>query len=309
MMLERLTELATFAAVVEQGSFTAAARELSVSKPVVSKRVAKLEESLGLRLLNRTTRRLSMTEAGEALYERCRHLLGEVEAAERALRPLASAPRGRLRLNAPVSFGVLHLAPCLPDFLRRYPQIEVEMTLTDQRINLVEEGVDLAVRITNLEDSSLHARRLAPSERIVCASPDYLARRGRPERPEDLRDHACLTYAYQRSGRRWAFRDGEGRRHRVTVSGPLQANNGDALKAACEAGLGIALLPSFIAGDALRAGRLVCVLSDWLDDEATSVHAVYPATRNLSPKVRVFIDFLAERFGPEPYWRKGLIPE
>ena len=201
---------------------------------------------------------------------------------------------------------MLHLAPCLPEFLRRYPQIEVELTLSDQRINLVEEGVDLAIRITDLEDSSLRARRLAPSERVLCASPEYLARRGQPQRPEDLRDHDCLTYAYQRSGRRWAFRDRQGRRQRVTVSGPLQANNGDALKAACEAGLGLALLPTFIAGDALRSGRLVCLLSDWLDDDATAVYAVYPATRNLSPKVRVFIDFLAERFGPEPYWREGL---
>lgn len=305
-MLERLTELATFAAVVEQGSFTGAARELSISKPVVSKRIARLEDSFGLRLLNRTTRRLSTTEAGEALYERCRHLLSEVEEAESALRPLASAPRGRLRLNAPVSFGVLHLTPCLPDFLRRYPEIEVELTLSDQRINLVEEGVDLAIRISDLEDSSLRARKLAPSERILCASPEYLARHGAPQKPEDLRHHACLTYAYQRSGNRWTFRNSSGKQRQVTVSGPLSANNGDALRTACEAGLGIALLPEFLAGDAFRAGRLVCVLPDWRDLAATAVHAVYPASRNLSPKVRVFIDFLATRFGPEPYWRVNL---
>ncbi len=306
MMLERLSEFATFAAVVEQGSFTAAARELSVSKPVVSKRIARLEDAFGLRLLNRTTRRLSLTEAGEALYERCRHLASEVEAAESALRPLASAPRGRLRLNAPVSFGVLHLAPCLPDFLRRYPDVEIELTLSDQRVNLVEEGVDLAVRIMDLQDSSLRARKLAPSERILCASPDYLERRGTPRQPEDLKDHDCLTYAYQRSGKRWAFHDKKGRKRQVTVSGPLEANNGDALRSACEAGLGIAHLPDFLAGESLKSGQLVCLLPDWYDQASNSVHAVYPAGRNLSPKVRVFIDYLVERFGPEPYWRQGL---
>jgi DNA-binding transcriptional LysR family regulator len=305
-LLERLNELATFAAVVEQGSFTAAARELSLSKPVVSKRVARLEDSLGLRLLNRTTRRLSLTEAGEQLYERCRHLLLEVEQAELALRPLASAPRGLLKVNAPMSFGVLHIASCLPDFLHRYPEVQVDMTFADQRINLIEEGVDLAIRIGKLDDSSLRARRLAPSCRILCASPGYLKRRGEPREPQDLKQHDCLIYSYQRSPERWSFQN-KGKTRQVSVSGPLKANNGDALRAACEEDLGIAFLPDFIAEKALRAGRLRPLLCDWRDSTETEINAVYPDARNLSPKVRVFIDFLVERFGPEPYWQEGLL--
>lgn len=306
MKIERLAELATFAAVVDAGSFTAAAKELSLSKPVVSKRVARLEDSLGLRLLNRTTRRLSMTEAGEALYARCRHILLEAEEAELALRPLASAPRGSLRLSAPMSFGVLHLAPALPEFLRRFPEIDIDMTLSDEQINLVEAGFDLAIRIGKLEDSSLRARKLGESKLLLCASPDYLKRRGEPRVPADLRGHDCLLYSYKRSGDRWHFGKA-GKQRQVTVSGPLRANNGDALCAACELGLGIALLPDFIVEKALRAHRLKPLLCDWTELGHVDIHAVYPAGRNLSPKVRVFIDFLAARFGPESYWREGLL--
>ncbi|MET4807064.1 LysR family transcriptional regulator [Limibacillus sp. MBR-115] len=306
MNLDRLTEMAVFAAVVDEGSFTGAARALDQSKAVVSKRVASLENALGLRLLNRSTRRLSMTEAGEALYARCRTILDEAEQAEATLRPLAEAPRGLLRLDVPASFGVRQIAPLLPAFMHRYPEISIDLTLNDQMINLVESAIDLAIRIGELDDSSLVSRRLAPSRRYLCASPDYLRRRTLPEDPRDLRDHHCLLYRYQASGERWKFRNAKGERRQVTVSGRLRANHGEALLQACEAGLGIGLLPSFMAGTALRQGRLLPILCDWQDEADTAVHAVYPAARNLSPKVRVFIDFLAARFGGRPFWEEGL---
>ena len=305
MPLQHLSAMAVFARVVEAGSFSAAARELALSKSAVSKQVARLEDRLGVRLLNRTTRRLSLTEAGAAFYEGCRQMLGEAEAAEAAVSHLAAAPRGTLRVNAPMSFGVLHVAPALPDFLERYPELAVEMALNDRVVDLVEEGFDVGVRIGALHDSSLIARRLAPARRLPCAAPSYVARAGAPEQPEDLREHACLLYSYQATGREWRFRGPEGER-RVTVSGRLETNNGDALRAAALSGAGVALLPSFIIGDDLRQGRLRRLLPGWEGSEPTAVHAVYPARTNLSPKVRVFVDFLAERFGPEPYWDEGL---
>lgn len=304
--LDHLAAMAVFARVVEDGSFTAAARALGLSKSAVSKQIGRLEDRLGVRLLNRTTRRLSLSEAGEAFYERCRRAVAEAEAAEAAVSRLAAAPRGALRVNAPMSFGLQHVVPALPEFLARYPELDVDLALNDRYVDLVEDGYDVGVRIGRLGDSSLIARRLARSRRVPLAALDYLRRRGRPLHPTDLRNHDCLTYAYQaeRSGL-WRFR-GPGGAVRVEVGGRLRANNGDALREAALAGLGIALLPTFIAGDDLRAGRLTALLQDWQEEGEGDVHAVYPAARNLSPKVRVFVDFLAARFGDPPYWDAGL---
>jgi DNA-binding transcriptional LysR family regulator len=297
--------MAIFARVVEAGSFSRAAETLGVSKSAVSKQVARLEDRLGARLLNRTTRRLSLTEAGTAFYEGCRHVVDEAEAAEAAVTHLAQAARGTLHVNAPMTFGQQHVAPAMPDFLRQYPDLAVDLQLNDRTVDLVDEGFDVAIRVGELSDSTLIARRLAPLQTVICAAPSYLAERGRPERPEDLKAHDCLIYSYLTSGRNWRFQGPEGP-IRVGVDGRLEANNGDALLSAARAGAGIAALPTFICGDDLRAGRLVALLSEWLDRSPGGVYAVYPANRNVSPKVRVFIDFLAARFGAAPYWDEGL---
>ncbi|WP_193367402.1 LysR family transcriptional regulator [Pelagibius marinus] len=300
----RLDAMEIFAEVVEAEGFSAAARNLGVSKSAVSKQVARLEDGLGVRLLNRTTRRLSLTEAGTTFYEACRRVLDAAEAAERAVSNLSAAPRGLLKLNAPMSFGFLHLARAIPEFHARFPQITIDMAMNDRFVDLVEEGYDLALRIGDLRDSSLVARRVAPARSVLCASPDYLARRGRPERPEDLRDHDCLLYTHNAQVREWTLH-GPGGMQKVKVDGPLLANNGDALCGAALGGLGIARLPTFIVGQHLRNGHLQALLPAFPVPEQ-GIHAVYPHSRNLSVKVRVFIDFLADYFGPEPYWDEGL---
>jgi DNA-binding transcriptional LysR family regulator len=302
----QLDSMALFTRVVEAGSFSAAARETGQSKSAVSKRIARLENRLGVRLLNRTTRRLSLTEPGRTFYDGCRRMVSEAEAAEREVLYLSGAPRGTLRVNAPMSFGALHVAPALGEFMRRYPELSVDLVLDDREVDLVEEGFDVGVRIKVLADSSLVARRLAPSRRVVCAAPGYLQAHGTPEAPEDLLRHGCLFYSYQAAGRLWRFRGPPGDRH-VRVSGRLTANNGEALLAAALAGMGLIFMPTFIAGEDLRAGRLRWVMREWNDAEDVSIHAIYPASRNLSPKVRVFVDFLAGRFGTDPYWDRGLV--
>jgi DNA-binding transcriptional LysR family regulator len=301
--VDNLTGMAIFARVVEARSFTAAAAALDLSKSAVSKQVARLEDRLGARLLNRTTRRLSLTEVGAAFYERCARILAEVEDAELAVGRLQDAPRGTLRINAPMSFGQLHLAPAVADFLNGHPGLAIDLTLNDRIVDLVEEGYDVAIRISRLADSSLIARRLVPSRRVVCGSPAYFERHGVPRHPADLRRHNCLLYSYLPSAEEWRFIGPDGPAA-VRVSGTLRANNGDALEAAMLTGLGVALQPTFIAGRDLQAGRLVAVMPDYVDESA-SVYAVYPHSRHLSAKVRAFIDFLAARFCPAPPWDAG----
>jgi len=302
---DRLAAMAAFAKVVELNGFSAAARDLGLSKSAVSKLVACLEDEMGARLLNRTTRRLSLTEPGLAFYEGAQRMLAEADAAEVAVTHLATAARGVLRVNAPMSFGVRHVGPALPGFLSEYPELAVELDLNDRVVDLVEEGYDVAVRIVRMADSSLIARRLAPSRNILCASPAYLARHGTPLRPEDLAAHECLIYSYQAVGDRWRFQ-GPGGERQVRISGRLRANNGDALLQAALGGEGIVMSPSFICGDDVRAGRLIQLMPEWNRRGDVDVCAVFPASRNLSPKVRVFIDFLAGRFGDRPYWDEGL---
>ncbi len=298
--MENLSAMIVFARVVEAKSFSTAARQLGMSKSTVSKHVSRLEDRLGARLLNRTTRRLSPTEVGLAFYERCARIAIEVEEAEAAAMRLQSSPRGTLKVNAPMSFAMLHIAPAIPKFVARHHELSVDMTMNDRVVDLIDEGFDLAVRIGDLPDSSLIARRLAPNRRVVCAAPAYLARHGTPRAPAELGAHNCLGYTLGTSPNEWHFL-GPGGEHSVRVSGNFQANNGDALRLAAREGLGLVTLPTFIAGDDLRSGALRAVLADYALPEG-AVYAVYPHNRHLSAKVRAFVDFLVERFGPRPYW-------
>lgn len=300
MPLDDLNALAVYAKVVERESFTRAAEDLGLSKSAISKQIARLEDRLGARLLNRTTRKLAPTEVGRAFYERCRRIVAEAEEAERAVTDLSSAPRGRLRVAAPMSFGILHLGPLLPAFMQRYPEVEVDIVLNDRRVDLIEEGFDLAVRIADLPDSSLIAKKLAPARRRVVATPDYWDRRGRPSHPRDLAGHDCLRYAYLPNPNEWPFEGPEGP-FTQKVSGPMIANNGDVLRQVALGGLGVLMTPTFFCGEELADGRLEAVLDDFEAGDI-NVYAVYPHNRHLSAKVRAFVDHLAAAFGPTPYW-------
>ena len=298
--MENLTGMVVFARVVAAGSFTAAARELGLSKSTVSKQVAHLEDRLGVRLLNRTTRRLGLTEVGRAFYARCARIVAEAEEAELAVSRLDAEPRGTLRVNAPVSFGVRHLGPALAAFLAQYAKLKVDLTLADRFVDLVEEGYDAVVRIAALPDSALIARKVAVSRRFVCASPAYFDANGRPTQPRELAGHNCLGYLYLATQDAWPFRGPQGPLA-VRVSGSLNTNNGEVLLAAALAGLGVAFLPTFICGGALADGRLEAVLTEF-EAEPQGIHVVYPHARHLSAKVRAFVDFMAGRFGASPSW-------
>lgn len=294
--MDRLQTLSEFLAVADEGSYTAAARKLGTSKSQISKHIQALETHLGARLFHRTTRRLSLTESGTRFAERARQILDALEHAEREAGDLYARPRGRLRLNVPMSFGRLHLGQAMPEFLRRYPELKVDVSLNDRYVDLVEEGFDAAIRIGELSDSSLIARRIATSSRWVCAAPGYLARQGEPDHPEGLRNHRCLLYAYSHQYGEWEFRHRNGERLSVPVDGDLRANNGEFLvEAACN-GTGLIFTPDFIAADAVRSGRLQRVLADW-EAPPLNIYAVYPYTREVSAKVRAFVDFLVETFG------------
>lgn len=295
-----LEGMSVYAAVVDAGTFTGAARQLRISKGAVSQQIQKLEDRLGVRLLNRTTRRLSLTDEGRAFYDHCRRILDEARDAVDALDSLGTRPRGRLRVNAPMSFGIMHLGPAVADFMATYPEIEIDLELNDRQMDVVEEGFDMAIRIARLPDSSLIARRLAPCRRVVMASPEYWNRMGRPTHPDDLRNHEALIYDYLSDPDTWTFKGPAGRIS-VTVSGRMRANNGEVLLEAAKRGLGVDFAPTFFCCGEIREGELEVVLSDY-EDDPISVYAVYPHKRHLSPRVRAFVDFLAERFGENPYW-------
>jgi DNA-binding transcriptional LysR family regulator len=299
--MDRFAAMTAFVRVAELRSFSEAARRLGLSKSVISRQIAALEAELRARLFHRTTRSLTLTEAGQGYHDAVVRILADLDEADASVGRLQAAPRGRLRVNAPMSFGVRHLAPALADFLSRHPEVEIDMVMNDRFVDLVDEGFDVAVRIGRLVDSSLVARRLAPLRRVVCASPDYLAARGVPASPDDLAGQCCLCYSNMALSDEWRFIDAERRPWPVEVRGRLHINNGDALRVAALAGLGLAYLPSFIVGADLQAGTLIGVLGEHIPQDG-AVHAVYPHARHLSPKVRAFVDFLAARFGPLPYW-------
>lgn len=292
-----------FAQVVDSRSFSAAAARLGLSKSAVSKQIAKLEDRLGARLLNRTTRTLSPTDAGQDFYERCIRVAREVEEAERAITHLSAEPRGLLRLNAPASFGREYVAPLVPEMLARWPELRIEATFEDRFVDVVGEGFDLVIRITRLQDSSLVARRLAPCRRLVCAAPAYLERHGVPQTPADLARHDCVLYSYATDQNEWEFVGPDGRVEAVRVDGRLRANSAEVTLAALRAGAGLALSPDFIVGPDIAAGRLVPLLTGY-ENPFGAIYAVWPHNRNLAPKVRAVVDFLVERFSEEPIWER-----
>ncbi|MCG5526325.1 LysR family transcriptional regulator [Ectothiorhodospira haloalkaliphila] len=286
--------LRVFVTVVDAGGFSAASERLGLARGQPSRYVSKLEGHLGTRLMQRTTRRHSLTEAGSAFYPRAVQILQLVDEAEQDLALETDAVRGRLRLSAPVSFGIRHLAPALADFKRAYPAVTLDVTFNDHLVNLVEEGVDLAVRITSSLDPALVARPLATTDRVLCAAPGYLAARGALVHPHDLVDHECLVYTNEPSSHEWRFRQGR-EEVAVRVEGSLRSDNGEMLVAGAEAGLGLVLVPRFLVAEALAQGRLVTCLDAWQAPELI-VYAVYADRRWLPPRVRALIDFLVGRF-------------
>ena len=293
--MDNLSAMELFARVVQEGSFSAAARSLDLTPSAISKQIGRLEDRLGARLITRTTRRFALTEEGRAFHERTVRILAEVAEAEQAVSDLRGEARGTLKVNAPFAFGRLHIAPLLPLFLERHPALRIDMTFNDRFIDLVDEGVDLVIRIGELADSSLMARRLARNRRVVCGAPDYFRRNGKPKHPAELTRHNCLVYTYRALRNDWQFIGPDGVEQSVLVSGNLEANNAEALHAGILGGLGLGLLPLWLVGHDLKAGRLVEALPGYHAPDS-AIYAVYPPGRHLSPKVRLFIDFLAERF-------------
>lgn len=301
--MNQIEDMRLLVQTIDGGSFTQAAERLGLSKQYVAKRVAALEERLGARLLIRTTRSLRLTELGLRYYEQAQQLIEQVEALETSITQQNASPRGRLRIAAPMSFGTLRLAPALPRFLAAHPQVEVELELNDRIVDLIGEGFDVGVRIGTLADSTLIAQRVADTPMWCCASPDYVAQHGRPERPADLRGHACLSYGHQRHVE-WRFRQ-DGKPLAVAVQGRLCANNGEVLRDAACAGLGVVQLPGFLVDEALADGRLVSVL-DGYQPPALGIHTLYASHRQVSLAVRAFSEFMRSSFAAAPRGPHGL---
>jgi DNA-binding transcriptional LysR family regulator len=301
--MDRFENLRVFTKVVESGSFAGAAARLGISASMVSLHVKALEERLGARLLNRTTRKVSVTDVGRAYYERCTRVLGDLEEADLAVGEMQTAPRGDLRVNSTTGFGVQHIGPAIADFAERFPGISVELMLSDRPIDLIEEGFDVAVRVDPLPDSRLIARKLVTVQLVLCGTPEYFANRGTPRNPGDLADHSCLEITSPSFFRRWHLTDETGKEVNLSLSGTVRSNNPFVLLHAALSSHGILYTARYMVADSLKAGQLVTVLDDYVLPPLT-VHAVYPHGRHLSAKVRAFVDFLADRFGPETPWEK-----
>ncbi len=293
--MDRLEAMKVFCTVVEAGGFAAAAERLGISTSAASRHVAQLEAHLNVRLLNRTTRRVSPTDEGYAYFERCTQLLADLDEADSMVAGGAHLPRGRLRLTAPGALAILRLAPAFAAFGEAHPEISLDIVLSESVVDFIEEGIDLAIRVGRVGSSNLVARRIGDAQLIAAASPAYLARNGVPATPDDLSAHACLTYAHAASGNAWHFQDPAGERIEVRVSGRVHGNNGVLLAEMAAAGCGITRAPDFILDPLLDDGRLVPILGDWAPPPLP-IHAVYPTRRHLSAKVRAMSTFLADWF-------------
>lgn len=297
-----LNDWLTFATVVEEQGFTAAAKKLGLSPSVLSKRITRLEAVLNARLLQRTTRNLVLTDIGEEFYEYCADLKLQIDEAMAVISHAQETPQGKLRVNAPMSFGHQHLVSAVSDFIKLHPQIQVELVLGSHFANLIEGGLDLAIHVKDLPDSSLHAKRLALRSSKVYGSPEYFAKYGRPQIPDDLKNHNCLLYQLQPVKHEWRFYR-EGVEYVVPVAGNFKANSSQALAEAAVAGLGIVKLPGYMVTHEIVEKKLESVLNEYSPKDI-GIYAVYPHHRHLPPKVRLFLDFLAERFGEEHYWNE-----
>lgn len=299
--MDKFAAFKAFVAVVDTGGFASAARQLGLSRSAINRTVLALENELGIQLLNRTTRVVAPTATGRAFYARAKAAAESAEEAERAVMDSHVDPRGEMRVNAPMSFGTLHLAPAIADFLTHHPKVRIQLELTDRFVDIIEEGVDLAVRIWEpQEDSTFVDHRIVEVRRVICGAPKFFRSHAQPAKPHDLRDLPCLHYGNLGSGHRWRLTGADGE-HNVSVSGPLCSNNAEALRDAAVQGLGLALLPTFIAGPDMQAGRLVSVLSEY-EAPPVMLCAIYPPNRHLSASVRALSDFLIERFGGRPFW-------
>ena len=301
--MDTLTSMKVFHTAVTNGSFSEAGRVLGMAPSSVSRQISALEDHLGVQLLNRSTRQLHLTEAGETYHDRVINILQSVEDAAVAVTELESRPRGLLRINVPVTFGRRHVAPFFAAFMQAYPEVEIEATMTDNLVNIIEEGADLVIRIGELQDSSLIARKLANNVRSIVAAPEYLARHGRPHVPDELTQHTLLTYPPGNQINDWHFMVG-GTETVIRAKGAIMTSNGDSILKEVQAGGGLAMLPSFMTGEHIKSGRLIAVLSEFVREDVP-IYAVYPSSRHLSPKVRAFVDFLIETYGPQPYWMTG----
>lgn len=298
--MDKLEAMNAFVKVVALGSYAEAGRALGLTRSAVSKAVMELEQLLGARLLDRTTRRVSATEAGLAYYESCADILARVEEIERQVSRLHDEPKGVLKINAPMSFGALYLGPLVGEFMSTHTDLKIELTLNDRFIDPIEEGVDVTVRIGILADSSLIARRLAPARRVLVAAPGYLKKFGAPRGPDDLMQHRCLNYGHTTTLQRWRLTK-DGQTINLAINSVLCSNNGDVLRAAALAGQGITKLPTFLVGPDIKVGRLKVVLPDYPPTDL-GIFAVYAPNRYLAAKTRLLIDFLAFRFGDRPTW-------
>ncbi|HTO62901.1 MAG TPA: LysR family transcriptional regulator [Bradyrhizobium sp.] len=303
MAIDRMKDISVFVHVAEAKSFTAAAERIGLSRSAVGKSIVRLEDRLGVRLLQRTTRSVSLTGEGTAFHERCVRLLADLDEAEMAMLSHSQAPRGRLRLDLPVSFGRLHVLPILNAFMQKWPEISVSASFNDRYVDLIDEGVDLAIRIGGSEDGRLMTRLLAPHRLVTCAAPAYFENRGTPHSIEQLAEHSCLAFVHGGRPVEWRFFE-NGQTRSVAINGRFAATNAEALRDATLAGYGIARLATFLISDDLRAGRLVPILGH-VDADGPPIRAAYPSSRHLSPKVRSFIDELLEAWRPEPPWDRG----
>jgi len=299
--VDKFESMRAFTRVVEAGGFAAAAREMGLSRSVVNKSVKKLEDELGTQLLRRSTRQVTPTETGIDFYNRCLQILGELDAAISAVTELQELPTGNFRLNAPMSFGTLHLSSVVAEFMSRYPEVRVELMLNDRFVDPIEEGFDMTLRIAEpVTSTSLIAREIVTAKRVLCASPDYLRDSGVPAEPAELKQHRCLHYGYLSSGSQWRLSGPDGTQS-YAIECAMWSNNGEVLRDAAIKHQGIALLPTFIIGEALQSGLLQTILNDYCAPEIV-LSAVYPRHRFLSTKVRLFLELLVERFGGRPYW-------
>ncbi len=298
--MDKLISMKVFEKVAKYNSFSAAADKMGLSRAMVSKHIASLENSLDVLLLNRTTRRISLTESGAAYLERIKHILSDIEETELAVSTLSSEPRGTLKLIAPTSFGAFHLARAIGGYKQIYPDIQIEMILTERIHDLAEDGIDLAIRVGHLEDSSMIARRLASVRTVICGSPAYFEKYGIPETPEDLTDHKCLIYSPRTPINEWSFQK-DSKQFNIHVSGDIRSNIGDALRVAAMQDSGLIQLPTYMTGLDIKAGKLQVVLEDYELPESP-INALYLHRKHLSAKVRTFVDYLYKILHPVAYW-------